>query len=105
MKRLKLQKNGEVDIAEVELEYKRSYVRKQLAVSLTKYVAEIMATSVDVTWPTLPGSHMSPSTPALEFVKDVIKVFDLELEVANETSILKKSALTQMGMHEYSEER
>ena len=101
---MKLQASGNDAAAEVELEYKRNYVRKQLAVSLTKYVGEIMATSVDVAWPTLPGSHMTPSTPALEFVKDVIQVFSLDPDVANETSILKKSALTQMGMHEYSEE-
>lgn len=108
-KRLKLLLAGGEDVQEVavqekELEFKKNYVRKQMAVTFTKYVGEILATSVDVVWPSLPGSHLAPTTPALEFVKSVVKVLFLDRDVSAEATILKKSALTQMGMHEYSEQ-
>ena len=102
---LQMKKEGEeFDVEERTLAMKKRYVGKQVAGTLTKYVGEILSKSFDIEWPDLPGSHLEPSTPALEFVKSVLKVFDLDSDVINETSILKKSALTQMGMHEYSEE-
>ena len=102
---LQRKKEGEeFDVEEKMLAAKKKYVGKQVAGTLTKYVGEILAKSFDIEWPDLLGSHLEPTTPALEFVKSVTKVFDLDSDVVNETSILRKSALTQMGMHEYSEE-
>ena len=93
-----------VDVESEMLEVKRKYVGKQIASTFTKYLGDILANSFEVEWPDLPGSHLTPASPALDFVRSVIKVFSLDSDVVNETAVLRKSALTQIGMHEYSEE-
>ena len=85
---------------------------KQLSTSMTKYVGEIMdnrggSEEDRLKLAELPGGRgqvRSGEPPALEFVKNICKIFELDKDVSSEVLVLKKSLLTQMGMHEYSSE-
>ena len=53
-------------------------------------------------FPRLPGSHLQLSSPVLEFVKNILVILELDPDVENEVSMLKKSLFAQVGVQEYS---
>eukprot|EP00593_Proboscia_inermis_P011260 CAMPEP_0171308434 /NCGR_PEP_ID=MMETSP0816-20121228/18586_1 /TAXON_ID=420281 /ORGANISM="Proboscia inermis, Strain CCAP1064/1" /LENGTH=213 /DNA_ID=CAMNT_0011791345 /DNA_START=207 /DNA_END=848 /DNA_ORIENTATION=- len=55
-------------------------------------------------FPILPGSHLSFTNPALEFIKAVLEVLKLDGECEHEVLVLRKSLLSQIGVEEYSSE-
>lgn len=85
------------------LEYKKKLVSKHLSADLTRAVAEILSDGGGPeSFPQLPGSHLKLRSPALEFIKNVIVVLELDPDVDKEVQNLKKSLLAQIGVQEYS---
>ena len=53
-------------------------------------------------FPQLPGSHLNLTNPALEFVKSILVVLELDPDVKQEVIYMKKSLFAQIGVQEYS---
>jgi DNA polymerase epsilon subunit 1 len=78
-------------------------ISKHFAHNLTRVVGELIEEGGGPeTFPQLPGSHLRFTNPALEFVKNVLKVLDLDPDVKQEVIYLKKSLFAQIGVQEYS---
>jgi len=85
------------------LKYKKKMISKHFAHNLTRVVGELIEEGGGPeTFPQLPGSHLCFTNPALEFVKNVLKVLDLDPDVKQEVIYLKKSLFAQIGVQEYS---
>jgi len=85
------------------LQYKKKLISKHFASYLTQAVGEILKDDGGPeSFPELPGSHLSLSSPALEFIKSVVTVLELDSDVDTEVQHLKKSLLYQIGVQEYS---
>mmetsp|Transcript_13585 Transcript_13585/g.18994 ORF Transcript_13585/g.18994 Transcript_13585/m.18994 type:complete len:851 (+) Transcript_13585:39-2591(+) len=84
------------------LTYKRKLVSKHFASFLTRAVGEIEKGGGPESFQRLPGSHLVLTNPPLEFIKSVMTVLELDPDVSKETSVLKKSLLSQIGVQEYS---
>ncbi|XP_077483057.1 DNA polymerase epsilon catalytic subunit 1 isoform X2 [Amblyomma americanum] len=55
-------------------------------------------------FPVIPGRHLKPTSPALEFVKAVCKVLSLDVNIAEEVTKLRRDLLRLIGVGEFSEE-
>ena len=55
-------------------------------------------------FPDLPGSHLEFKNPALEFVKTICAVLELDKSVEREVRVLKRDLLNLIGVREFSEE-
>jgi DNA polymerase epsilon subunit 1 len=55
-------------------------------------------------FPDLPGSHLEFKNPALEFIKTVCIVLELDKSVEREVRILKRDLLSLIGVREFSDE-
>jgi len=88
------------------LNYKKTQVSKHFAWYLTRCVDDILSnrSGVDdeVPPPLLRDSGVRPSSPALEFIKNVSVVLELDPDVEAEAHALKRSLLAQVGVAEYS---
>ena len=85
------------------LSYKKKMISKHFAHYLTRVVGELIEEGGGPeSFPQLPGSHLHLSNPALEFVKNVLEVLDLDPDVKQEVIYLKKSLFAQIGIQEYS---
>lgn len=85
------------------LKYKKKMISKHFAHYLTRVVGELMEDGGGPeTFPQMPGSHLRLTNPALEFVKNVLVVLDLDPDVKQEVIYLKKSLFAQIGVQEYS---
>jgi DNA polymerase epsilon subunit 1 len=85
------------------LEYKKKLIAKHLSADMTTAVSEILSDGGGPeSFPQLPGSHLKLKSPALEFIKNVIVVLELDPDVDKEVQNLKKSLLAQIGIQEYS---
>ena len=83
------------------LDYKKKMVSKHLAHYLTRAVGEIL--DDDSTEDSMPKlMTQRPVSPALEFIKNVIVVLELDTEVDAEVQSLKRSLLSQLGVAEYA---
>ena len=85
------------------LAYKKKVITKHFALSLTRAVGEIMKDGInsEVAIPFL-ANKSAAANPALEFIKTVIVVLELDPDVQSEVQILKRSLLAQVGVAEYS---
>ena len=85
------------------LAYKKKVITKHFASSLTRAVGEIMKDggNNEVEIPFL-ASKSTATNPALEFIKTVIVVLELDSDVQSEVQILKRSLLAQVGVAEYA---
>ena len=80
-------------------------ISKHFAHYLTRAVGELVEEGGGPeSFPQLPGSHLALANPALEFVKNVLIVLDLDPDVKQEVIYLKKSLFAQIGVQEYSAE-
>ncbi|KAI9339371.1 hypothetical protein BDR26DRAFT_919110 [Obelidium mucronatum] len=59
---------------------------------------------VDHLFPDLPGSHLDFKNPALEFVKTLVAVLELDKSIERDVRVLKRDLLTLLGIKEFSEE-
>lgn len=85
------------------LDYKKKMISKHFAHYLTRVVGELLDEGGGPEiFPKLPGTHLHLSNPALEFVKNVLVVLDLDPDVKQEVIYLKKSLFAQIGIQEYS---
>lgn len=85
------------------LSYKKKMISKHFAHYLTRAVGELIEEGGGPdSFPQLPGSHLVLTDPALEFVKNVLVVLDLDPDVKQEVIYLKKSLFAQIGVQEYS---
>jgi DNA polymerase epsilon subunit 1 len=88
------------------LEYRKKVVSKQLASDLTRAVGEIVKDGFDES--TLPAHVVATATsmafqnPALEFIKNIIEVLQLDAQVDSQVQVLKRSLLSQINVAEYS---
>ncbi len=101
-------KNGDEDDSmlspqEQLLNYKKKMISKHFANYLTRVVGELIEDGGgEESFPQLPGSHLHLTYPALEFVKNVLVILDLDPDVKQEVIYLKKSLFAQIGVQEYS---
>jgi len=84
------------------------FVKRQVSVhftnDLTRMLSELIREGGDASsFPTLPGSHLPLSNPALEFTKTIMSILELDEDVQHESHVLRRSALTQLGIREYSQ--
>eukprot|EP01082_Thalassiosira_pseudonana_P003825 g2658.t1 g2658 contig12:561323-563135(+) len=85
------------------LNYKKKMISKHFANYLTRVVGELIEDGGGAeSFPKLPGSYLHLSNPALEFVKNVLVVLNLDPDVKQEVIYLKKSLFAQIGVQEYS---
>lgn len=85
--------------------YKRKLISKHFSSYLTRAVGEIVSDGGGPeAFPVLPGSHVRLYNPALEFVKNILVVLQLDPDVEREVAILKKSLFSQLGVQEYAAE-
>ena len=78
-------------------------ISKHFANYLTRVVGELIEDGGGAeSFPKLPGSYLHLSNPALEFVKNVLVVLNLDPDVKQEVIYLKKSLFAQIGVQEYS---
>jgi len=85
------------------LSYKRKMVSKHFASYLTRAVGEILKDGPDdELLPPLLAGRTRHTNPALEFIKNVIAVLELDTDVENEVHGLKRSLLAQVGVAEYA---
>lgn len=83
--------------------YKKKMISKHFAHYLTRVVGElVIEEGGGQSFPQLPGSHLRLTNPALEFVKNVLVILDLDPDVKQEVIYLKKSLFAQIGVQEYS---
>ncbi|KAJ3067846.1 DNA polymerase epsilon catalytic subunit [Podochytrium sp. JEL0797] len=61
-------------------------------------------TAPDHQFPDLPGSHLDFKNPALEFVKTLVAVLELDKSIERNVRVLKRDSLTLLGIKEFSEE-
>jgi len=85
------------------LNYKKKMISKHFANYLTRVVGELIEDGGgEESFPQLPGSHLHLTNPALEFVKNVLVVLELDPDVKQEVIYLKKSLFAQIGVQEYA---
>ena len=85
------------------LRYKKKMISRHFAHYLTRVVGELLDDGGGPeSFPQLPGSHLNLTNPALEFVKNVLVVLNLDPDVKQEVIYLKKSLFAQIGVQEYS---
>ncbi len=57
----------------------------------------------DSVFPRPPGQHLRPTHPALEFVKSLTRVLQLDSAIEREAAKLKRDLLRLVGVGEFSE--
>ncbi|KZV81197.1 DUF1744-domain-containing protein, partial [Exidia glandulosa HHB12029] len=62
------------------------------------------ASPEDFAFPVLPGSHLTMTNPALEFVKFVCAIFALAKDFKTEIGILKRNMLDLVGVREFADD-
>lgn len=83
--------------------FKRVMVSKHFAAYLTRAVSEIMKDGPDeALMPPVLSDRSRQLNPALEFIKNLIAVLELDSDIEKETHNLKRSLLAQVGVAEYA---
>jgi DNA polymerase epsilon subunit 1 len=96
--------DGSANFDDRLLAFKRNVITKHFASTLTRAVGEILKeerTDAPLAPPFVRHSAHQLN-PALEFIKNVIVVLELDPDVENEVQMLKRSLLAQVGVAEYS---
>lgn len=84
------------------LEFKKRMVSSHFASYLTRAVSDILRDEVEDYVDTPFQKEGAKLNPAIEFIKNVIAVLELDEDVEREVQVLKRSLLSQVGMAEYS---
>ena len=91
------------EVTEELLHYKKVMISKHFSSALTRAVGEICKDEKeDMIEPPMMVSRSGPIDPALEFIKAVLAILELDSDVDEELHILKRSLLAQVGVPEYS---
>lgn len=95
---------GALGLADQVLAFKRKLISKHFAAYLTRAVGEIMRDGPDEELlPPVISDRSRQLNPALEFIKNVIAVLELDSDIESEVHVLKRSLLAQVGVAEYSQ--
>ena len=85
------------------LHHRKILIANHISSFATRAVDEILKEDPSHTiLPPLQTGHVMQANPALEFIKNVIVVLELDPDVENEVQMLKRSLLSQVGVAEYS---
>lgn len=92
----------------------KSYISRKLTRRLLAVVHKIVQQhrsammgeepDLDYDFPVLPGSYLTFTNPALEFVKSLCEVFGLAKEYSIEIGLMRRSLLDIVGVREFAEE-
>ena len=95
---------GALGLSEHIIQYKRKMISKHFAAYLTRAVGEIQKDGPDenVMPPIFLNDQSLHVNPALEFIKNVVTVLELDPDIENEVHVLKRSLLAQVGVAEYA---
>ena len=95
---------GAIGLAEHVIQYKRKMISKHFSAYLTRAVGEIQKDGPDENMmsPLLLNEQSLHLNPALEFIKNIVAVLELDSDVENEVHGLKRSLLAQVGVAEYA---
>jgi DNA polymerase epsilon subunit 1 len=94
---------GTNSIREEIVEYKRKVISMHFATDLARAVDEIVKEGGGPeSFPNLPGSRLTSTSPPLEFIKNVTTMLELDTDVQKEVQTLKRGLLAQIGVAEYS---
>lgn len=86
------------------LVYRKKQISKHFASYLTRAVDEILKDGQDeLVQPPISIESSTPIYPALEFIKSVVAVLELDSSIENEVKALKRSLLSQLDVPEYSQ--
>jgi DNA polymerase epsilon subunit 1 len=101
--------NEEEEIVD-PVSFKQTFVKSTLSRKLLNIIAEIASKQSEPSFasqfafPHLPGSHLQLKNPALEFIKYVSHVLELDKAVENEVRVMKRNGLSLIGIREFSRE-
>lgn len=87
-------------VTELQSYVKRDMARKNLSwlrLVLRKQEQQSINHDAEMNFPKLAGSHLDMESPALEYVKSLCAVLNLDTRVEDEVRILKRSALATIG--------
>jgi hypothetical protein len=100
-------------VKEKEVGLAKKVIGRKLTRKLLALVQDILATqklapthpeiAETLLFPILPGSHLRPTNPALEFVKTVCHVLGLARELSVEVQVLKRNLLDLIGVREFAD--
>jgi DNA polymerase epsilon subunit 1 len=94
---------GALGLTEEVLAYTRKMISKHFAAYMTRAVGEIIKEGPDENMiPPFFSDQSLFSNPALQFIKSVIAVLELDCDIENEVHGIKRSLLAQVGVAEYS---
>lgn len=95
---------GALGLSDHVIQYKRKMITKHFASYLTRAVGEIQKDGPDENTipPLMINDQLMHVNPALEFIKNVITVLELDRDIENEVHGLKRSLLAQVGVAEYA---
>ena len=93
-------------VREIQAELREATARIAEADSYDPGEAQRLRAEHEAHWafPRLPGAHLRPSNPALEFVKATTKILSLPKELALEAQICKRNLLSLLGVREFAPE-
>lgn len=101
-------------VKEKEVGFAKKVVGRKLTRKLLSTVQTILANqklapthpeiAETLIFPVLPGSHLRPTNPALEFVKTVCHVLGLAKELSVEVQVLKRNLLDLVGVREFADQ-
>ena len=91
--------------AEQLLKYRKLMVGKHFASLCTRAVDDILKDGDEnrILPPLAPRQGDRPIVPALEFIKNVVAILELDSELEAEVQSLKRSLLAQLGVAEYAQ--
>eukprot|EP00698_Gefionella_okellyi_P023680 TRINITY_DN8155_c0_g1_i1.p1 TRINITY_DN8155_c0_g1~~TRINITY_DN8155_c0_g1_i1.p1 ORF type:complete len:2256 (+),score=530.17 TRINITY_DN8155_c0_g1_i1:623-6769(+) len=95
------------ETAESEEQAIRQLISQYFQSKLLKIVPEMrmfLKSSADTAFPVLPGNHLNMVDPALEFVKMLCVVFNLEGGIEKEVALVRRQLLKQLDVREFSSE-
>ena len=100
-------------VKEKEVGLARKVIGRKLTRKLLALVQDILANqklapthpeiAETLLFPILPGSHLRPTNPALEFVKTVCHVLGLARDLSVEVQVLKRNLLDLIGVREFAD--
>ena len=81
-------------------------LQKQIAALIKRQRTESMHEDLvqDWTFPSMPGSHLTPQNPVLELVKSIMQVLSLDKTITLEARLLRKELLHLFEIREFSAE-
>jgi DNA polymerase epsilon subunit 1 len=107
-KRRKDAEAGKAEFKDISMEEYDAYVRNFVSTKLTKrlydLVPQIRTHFSTEPFPSLPGSYLNFTNPALEFTKAVCQVLNLDASVTDEVQLLKRNTLRLLNVREFSQD-